>query len=75
MRYVAVVCPRCGMASAARSGAKSHICPFCGARIDLERASAIASGSAEEVRRAVARHNEAARRRAEARKEGERGEG
>jgi len=64
MRYVAVVCPRCGMASAARSGAKSHVCPFCGARIDLERASAIASGSAEEVRRAVARHNEAARRRA-----------
>jgi hypothetical protein len=53
------------MASAARSGAKSHVCPFCGARIDLERASAIASGSAEEVRRAVARHNESARRRAE----------
>ncbi|MGC8583447.1 MAG: hypothetical protein ACP5I3_01965 [Thermoproteus sp.] len=65
MRYLAVVCPRCGMASAARSGAKSHVCPFCGARIDLERASVIASGSAEEVRKAVARHNEGARGRRE----------
>ncbi|MEL9989947.1 MAG: hypothetical protein QXP98_03710 [Thermoproteus sp.] len=61
MRYVAVVCPRCGMASAARADAKRHICPFCGARIDLEGASIIASGSAAEVRRAVAKYNESRR--------------
>lgn len=57
MKYIAVVCPRCGMASAARAGAKSHGCPFCGAKVDLEKAVVIASGSAEEVRKAVARYN------------------
>lgn len=57
MKYVAVVCPHCGMASAARAGARSHVCPFCGARIDLEKASVLAVGSAEEVRKAVARYN------------------
>ncbi|MEZ0248254.1 MAG: hypothetical protein ABWJ97_03175 [Thermoproteus sp.] len=61
MRYVAVVCPRCGMASAARADAKRHVCPFCGADMDLDRAPIIATGSAVEVRRAVAKYNESRR--------------
>ena len=57
MRYVAVVCPRCGKASAARLDAKRHQCPYCGYVMQVESASIIAVGSARAVREAVVRHN------------------
>jgi len=57
MRYVAVVCPRCGKASGARADARRHQCPYCGAVFQLDNASVIAAGSARVVREAVVRHN------------------
>ncbi|CCC81140.1 hypothetical protein [Thermoproteus tenax] len=57
MKYAAVVCPKCGMASATRLDAKRHVCPYCGRLIDLDRAPIIYSGSAREVRKAVAEYN------------------
>ncbi|ABP50210.1 MULTISPECIES: hypothetical protein [Pyrobaculum] len=57
MKYIAVVCPRCGKASAARADAKKHQCPYCGTLINIEKAAVIAVGSAKAVREAVVRHN------------------
>jgi ribosomal protein L37AE/L43A len=57
MKYVAVVCPKCGRASGARFDAKRHQCPYCGAVFQLNNASIIAMGSAKAVREAVARYN------------------
>lgn len=58
MRYLAVVCPRCRRASAARAGARSHVCPYCGSRMDLDYAAVIYAGDARSVREAVRRYNE-----------------
>ena len=57
MKYVAVVCPKCGRASGARFDAKRHQCPYCGAVFQLNDASIIATGNAKAVREAVARYN------------------
>jgi DNA-directed RNA polymerase subunit RPC12/RpoP len=57
MRYVAVVCPRCGRASAARAAAKRHQCPYCGHIMQVEDVSIIAVGDARSVRQAVVRYN------------------
>jgi ribosomal protein L37AE/L43A len=57
MRYVAVVCPKCGRASGARLDAKRHQCPYCGAVFQLNDASIIAMGNAKAVREVVVRYN------------------
>jgi ribosomal protein L37AE/L43A len=57
MKYVAVVCPKCGRASGARFDAKRHQCPYCGAVFQLNDASIITMGSAKAVREVVARYN------------------
>ncbi|MCC6019904.1 MAG: DUF1922 domain-containing protein [Thermoproteaceae archaeon] len=57
MRYAAVLCPSCGRASAARAGARTHQCPYCGAKFGLGAARVLLVGSAREVRAAVAKHN------------------
>nr|KJR73023.1 MAG: hypothetical protein TU35_08365 [Thermoproteus sp. AZ2] len=59
-RYLAVVCPRCGRASAARRAGR-HQCPYCGFLIDLSRARVIASGDYKAVREAVVKYNEGLR--------------
>lgn len=57
MRYLAVVCPKCGRASAARGDAKRHQCPYCGYLITVDKAAIIATGSAKAIREAVVRYN------------------
>jgi ribosomal protein L37AE/L43A len=57
MRYVAVVCPRCGKASGARSDAKRHQCPYCGAVFQIDNASILAMGNAKTIRETVVRYN------------------
>lgn len=58
MRYAAVVCPRCGRASAARADARGHTCPYCGFRMPVEGSAVIYMGDARSVREAVRRYNE-----------------
>lgn len=57
MRYIAVVCPKCGRASATRRDVKRRQCPYCGYVIVIDRASIIAIGDSKTVREAVVRHN------------------
>lgn len=61
MKYYAVVCPRCGRASASKR-ARSHECPYCGYKIDLSRARVIAEGDYKSVREAVVKYNGEAKR-------------
>ncbi|WP_333639079.1 hypothetical protein [Pyrobaculum aerophilum] len=57
MKYIAVVCTRCGRASAARADSKKHLCPYCGAVVEIDKATILAVGNAKAVREAVVRHN------------------
>ena len=40
--YLVLLCPQCSRASAAREGAKTHSCPYCGSTIRIGSARTIA---------------------------------
>lgn len=57
MRYIAVVCPKCGRASATKATAQRHQCPYCGTIIRVNDATVITVGDSKKVREAVVRYN------------------
>ncbi len=56
--YLIILCPQCSRASAAREGAKTHSCPYCGSTMRTDKAKVIARArNGREARKIVVEIN------------------
>ncbi|RLI28324.1 hypothetical protein DRO50_03240 [Candidatus Bathyarchaeota archaeon] len=63
MAYMVILCYRCGRALIAKAGCKTRLCPYCGARVALEKAKKLASASsADEAAEKLRAFNERKRK-------------
>ncbi|MFP3177522.1 MAG: DUF1922 domain-containing protein [Thermocladium sp.] len=55
MEYLVLICPRCGRPSAARTGSRSHECPYCGFMFPVANASLVGKASSGREAREIIR--------------------